>query len=661
LDPGYFILVLSLLVSAYATYSFYSGVKSRRKDLLAKAENAVYIYTALLTFAYLLLTYYFLARDFSLLYVYSYSDRHLSTLYTISAVWAGREGSLLLWALYLAIINSAILRFAKKDAVTALSLSISSFVVLFFNALLLTLSNPFQRLEFTPPDGIGLNPLLRTPEMALHPPTIFLGYAATTIPFAFAISAVYFREDWLRRSRFWILFSWLFLSIGIFLGAWWAYKTLGWGGYWAWDPVENASLLPWLTVSALIHGMMVEERRKGLGVWNYFLAIISFDLVILATFITRSGIISSVHAFGENPEGWLYLLLIVLSALIGVMLYNSRRDMFRGSFELSLNRETAIFVNILLLLLSTFTILLGTLAPLIGEDVQVTRQYYDRIEIPLGTALVILLGICAAINWRFDKGAFIKSGRIAVASGIVGFIIVFAATGLAVASVGAGIFAFSIITHLQNLKISDVRNPRKFGGYIVHVGIIILFLGVMGSWIYEESYKNVALELNQPKNVGGFTLLYRDNQMVDEHDKLVVTAIVEIYRGSELVGVCKPHLKVYKLQRQDRVVSSVEIISKPTHDIYIAASGFSEDLKRVFIELYVVPLISLVWVGSVVMMAGGSYAAFSKITREVELAKTARDVSRRPDGRRRPDEITDKTEVGGKKTRKKGKKRGKKG
>ena len=658
MEPGYLILVISLIISAYATYSFYSGVKSRRKDLLAKAENAVYIYTALLVFAYILLTYYFLARDFNLLYVYSYSDRHLSTLYTISAVWAGREGSLLLWALYLAIINSAILRFAKKDIVTALSLSISSFVVLFFNVLLLTLSNPFQRLEFTPPDGVGLNPLLRTPEMALHPPTIFLGYAATTIPFAFAIASVYFKEDWLKRSRFWILFSWLFLSIGIFLGAWWAYKTLGWGGYWAWDPVENASLLPWLTVSALIHGMMVEERRRGLGAWNYFLAIISFDLVILATFITRSGIISSVHAFGENPEGWMYLLLIALSTVIGLVLYSSRKEMFRGSFDLSLNRETAIFANILLLLLSTFTILLGTLAPLIGEDVQVTRQYYDRIEIPLGTFLVILLGICAAMNWRFDRESFLKSSRIAVAGGIIAFVTAPAVTGLTVASVGAGIFAFSIITHLQNLKIPDIKNPRKFGGYITHIGIIILFLGVMGSWIYEESYKNVALELNQPKNVGGFTLLYRDNQMVDQHDKLVVTAIVEIYRGDELVGVCKPHLKVYKLQRQDRVVSSVEIISKPTHDIYIAASGFSEDLRRVFIELYVVPLIGLVWIGSIVMMAGGSYAAFSKITREVDLTK---------DKSRKPSRVTDKTEkrtdevkgkAGGKrKTRKKSKKR----
>jgi len=589
-------------------------VKSRRKHLLARAESTVYIYTALLTLAYILLTYYFLARDFGLLYVYSYSDRHLSTLYTISAVWAGREGSLLLWALYLAVINSAILRFEKKDAVTAFSLSISSFVVLFFNILLLTLSNPFKRLEFTPPDGIGLNPLLRTPEMALHPPTIFLGYAATTIPFALVISAVYFKEGWLKRARFWILFSWLFLSIGIFLGAWWAYKTLGWGGYWAWDPVENASLLPWLTVSALIHGIMVEERRKGLGAWNYFLAIISFGLVILATFITRSGIISSVHAFGENPEGWMYLLLIVLSTAVGLVLYNSRKELFRDSLDLSFNRETTIFANIMLLLLSTFTILLGTLAPLLGEDVQITRQYYDRIEIPLGTALVILLGICAAINWRSDRDTFLKSSRVAVAGGVIAFIAVFATTKLIVASLGAAIFAFSLLTHIQNLKISDTRNPRKFGGYITHIGIIILFLGVMGSWIYEESYKNVALELNQPKNVGGYTLLYRDNQMVDEHDKLVVTAVVEVYRGDELVGVCKPHLKVYKLNRQDRVVSSVEILSKPTHDIYIAASGFSEDLKKVFIELYVVPLISFVWVGSVVMMAGGTYAVFSKMS-----------------------------------------------
>ncbi len=618
MDPGYIVLVVSLLVTAYATYGFYSGVRRRKKDLLVRAETAVYLYTALIAFTYLLLTYYFLARDFGLLYVYSYSDRHLSTLYTISAVWAGREGSLLLWALYLAIINSAILRFGKKDAVTALSLSITSFVVLFFNLLLLTLSNPFQRLGFTPPDGIGLNPLLRTPEMALHPPTIFLGYAATTIPFAFAISAVYFKEDWLKRARFWILFSWLFLSVGIFLGAWWAYKTLGWGGYWAWDPVENASLLPWLTVSALIHGIMVEEKRKGLGTWNYLLTVLSFDLVILATFITRSGIISSVHAFGQNPEGWMYLLLIALSTAVGLVLYNLRKELFQGSLDLSFNRETAIFANILLLLLSTFTILLGTLAPLFGEDIQVTRQYYDRIEIPLGTILVVLLGVCAAISWRSDREAFVKSTRIAAAGGIIALIAAFAITRLAVASVGAGIFAFALITHIKNLRISDFKNPRKFGGYVTHIGIIILFLGVMGSWIYEDSYKNIALELNQPKNVGGYTLLYKDKWVVDEEDKVVVSAVVEIYKNGELVGVVKPSLKAYKLNRQDRVVSSVEILSKPTHDIYIAVSGFSEDLKRVFIELYIVPLISLVWAGSIVMMVGGSYAALRKFVKTRE-------------------------------------------
>jgi len=599
--------LLTSLVSSVA--SFFTFLRCIRRDAWKTAKYLLVLSTISFVSAFFTLLYYFLARDFNVQYVFEYSDIHLSTAYTISAVWAGRQGSLLLWVCYLSVFNIALLS-SKRDKVTALSLAISTLVIIFLNILLLTTSNPFARFNFNPGNGIGLNPLLRTPEMIIHPPTIFVGYAGMTIPFALAVSGIIFGEEWIRRSRMYLVISWVFLSIGIFLGAWWSYKTLGWGGFWGWDPVENASLLPWLTASALLHGMIVEERKRGLKLLNYILAILTFDLVILATFITRSGIISSVHAFGQNPEARAYFGLIVIATFVGIIAVFYGKKNFNGALEGT--REKLILGNISILLLSMATVLLGTLAPLFIPNISVDKNYYNHLEIPLGTALIVLLGICAAVDWLGRKEEFVRKSRLSALAGLMAGIAVFAVFKAMIAALGIAIFFFALLNHIQDLKGTKLANRRKIGGYIAHIGMIFLFIGVMGAWIYEESYKPVTLEYGKPTKVGNFELKLVGFDVAEDQEKLSIISYVEIYENGKLQTVAHPKMLFYKLMRQDRVVSSVEVLSQPLRDIYIAMGGVSKDGSKAYYEFYVVPLISFVWLGSLLIICGGTVAVLPK-------------------------------------------------
>ncbi len=599
MDPGYLFLILSTLSFSSSAIMSYLYVKGSVEWGYVKKANLLAFCFSLLSF--LVLLYYFLARDFNVKYVFFYSDTHLPLIYTISAVWAGREGSLLLWLLYLSVF--ILLSTKKGDRVSAFANTLMCIVALFFNFLLLTSSNPFVRLNFTPPEGWGLNPLLRTPEMALHPPAIFLGYAGMTVPFAFAVAATYYREEWIPRTKNYLLIAWTFLGLGILLGAWWAYKTLGWGGYWGWDPVENSSLLPWLTASALIHGILVEEKKRGMKAVNYALAVVTFDLVILATFITRSGIISSVHAFARNKEAYAYLLLIALSTLFALVVALRRRDVF-GEVELNL-RDRLIQVSILIFSLSTVTILVGTLTPLLIRA-SVTRMFYRHIEIPLGTILVILLGVCV-MAYRKDREVYrgvIKSAIAGIAFGII----CYALTHLLLASLGVGIFVFSLAGLVQGY--AKRVNLRRVGAIAAHLGLILLFIGVMGSWMYESSYTHINMGVGQSVKVGDYTLKLNGFNEVNGNGKFSVIAYVSVYKDGKLVGVMHPKLVIYNLMRNDRIVASVDIISLPLYDLYIAMGGVTETGIASF-EFYIVPLVSFVWIGSILIILGGLISAMA--------------------------------------------------
>ncbi len=602
MDIGYLFLIgstLSFCASILFSYLYTKG-KAKWSQVL-KLNFLALIFT---TLAFLTLLYYFLVRDFNVKYVFFYSDTHLPLVYTISAVWAGREGSLLLWLFYLSIF--ILLSTRKEDKISAFANVLMCVVAIFFNFLLLTSSNPFVRLNFTPPEGWGLNPLLRTPEMALHPPAIFLGYAGMTVPFAFAVAATYYRESWIFRVKKFLLVAWAFLGLGILLGAWWAYKTLGWGGYWGWDPVENSSLLPWLTSSALIHGILVEEKgggKGGLKAINYAFAVITFDLVILATFITRSGIISSVHAFARNKEAYAYLMLILLSSIFAFVVALKRKDIFKG-YELNL-RDRLIQVCILILSLSTVTVLIGTLTPLLIRA-SVTKEFYRHIEIPLGTALVVLLGVCV-LAYRKDLNKKIIKSLIA---GLISTIVVYAITKLVIASIGAGIFFFSLLSIIQGYSARKI-DLRRAGAIAAHLGLILLFIGVMGSWMYESSYTHISMGVGQSVKVGDYTLKLNGFNEVNGNGKFSVIAYVSVYKDGKFLGVMHPKLIIYNLMRNDRIVASVDIISLPFEDIYIAMGGVTETGIASF-EFYVVPLVSFVWIGSILIILGGLISALQR-------------------------------------------------
>ncbi len=584
MDLGYYLLFFSLLFGIYSVYSFLRALRGNTPKFAEYGEKFVYIYSFFIISAFLLLLYYFLIRDFNVAYVYLYSDSKLSLGYTISAVWAGKEGSLLLWAVFLSLLNLILLRFERRDKVLASVLTISTFIFSFFVFMLL-LSNPFERLNYFPKDGYGLNPLLRTLEMAIHPPLIFLGYACVTFPFAFSIASLYYKKEWEGRARIWIIISWIFLTIGIILGAVWSYKTLGWGGYWAWDPVENSSLIPWLMLTALIHGIISKFRKL-----NYLLAYFSFASVIFATYVTRSGIIESVHAFGKNFEATPYLLLILFSGVIALLVY--LKSDFSDNFKLK-ERDYAILIEAILLALFAIPLISGLLSPIIFKA-SLTKEFYNSVESPLALALAILSGICIAFGGKFKRNILIS-----IAFGIFIFSTIQILTNMIYVSLFSAIAAFSILNHALKFRL------RSLGSFLVHMGFLIILIGVAGSWVYEEHYSvklDDKVKLNTRFGNVEFDLIKVERVKKLEKEEIIV--YIQLYENGKAKAILKPAVDVYNLQRQDRVIYRVSILSDILKDYYVVAYPN----KGIFAEIYIEPLVSLIWLGSGLMIIGGILA-----------------------------------------------------
>ncbi|HEU4759706.1 MAG TPA: cytochrome c biogenesis protein CcsA, partial [Dehalococcoidia bacterium] len=387
------------------------GAGLRRNDLQQSARNAVYAVFLLLTVASGLLLYQFLTRDFGNAYVASYSSRDLGFWYTVSAFWAGQAGSLLFWAWLLAGFGTIVVwRQAGYRELMPYVIAAVMGVSVFFTLLLAVVSSPFARLAFAPPDGQGLNPLLQNPGMFGHPPTQYLGYVGFTIPFAFAIAAMATKrldDEWIRATRRWTLAAWFFLTLGILFGMQWAYVELGWGGYWAWDPVENASLLPWLTATAFLHSVMIQEKRDMLKVWNLVLIVLTFALSIFGSFLTRSGVLSSVHSFALSAMGPLFFAFIALILIVSFTLLALRLPWLKSAGDLDslVSRESSFLFNNLILVGAAFSVFLGTIFPMISEAVRgvkisVGAPFFNQVNVPIGLALLLVMGLCPLLAWR---------------------------------------------------------------------------------------------------------------------------------------------------------------------------------------------------------------------------------------------------------------------
>jgi cytochrome c-type biogenesis protein CcmF len=506
-------LWVALLMAAWAATVSFAGGQMRRGDLIESGERALYATLAMVVLASIGLWTALLTHDFSIKYVASYTSANLPTVYTITAFWGGQSGSLLFWALILSTFTAITLwtnRTRNRELMPYVSGTLA-LILVFFLATICLGSNPFERLDFIPLDGRGLNPQLQNPGMAIHPPNLYLGYVSTSIPFAFAIAALLTRRldaGWLAAVRRWALLSWFFNTVGIILGMWWAYVELGWGGYWAWDPVENASLLPWLVNTAFLHSIMVQEKRGMLRKWNVTLVVSAFLLSIFGTFITRSGVISSVHSFAQSPVGKWFAGFLILAIVLTAYLVSTRLQDLKSTAELEsmISREAAFLYNNLVLVGIAFSVLWGTLFPIISEAVRgnkitVGPPFFNTVNIPLGLLLLLLTGIGPLIAWRRASVAnlrrqFLIPVSVSITIGVLCFalgvhnlaaLLSYTFGALVVATIvqefykGVGarhrMYGESRIIALPRLI---ARNRRRYGGYIVHLGVVVVFAAFAG-------------------------------------------------------------------------------------------------------------------------------------------------------------------------------------
>src|SRR5689334_22328729 len=510
---GQFALWAAFLLGLWCVVLSFSGRWRTRPELSSTIVRSVYAIFGCLVVASLSLWTGLIRHDFNMEYVWAYTSSNLPTPYIVSAFWAGQKGSLLFWAVVLSLFASLaqLLTPRRYAHLMPYVAGVTSTVVVFFVSVMLFGSNPFERLGFTPADGRGLNPQLQNVGMVIHPPMLYLGYISITIPFAFAVAALLSRRldvGWIQAIRKWTLVSWLFLSIGITLGMWWAYVELGWGGYWAWDPVENASFLPWLTMTAFLHSVMIQEKRGMLKRWNLGLIVGTFLLSIFGTFITRSGVIASVHSFTQSNVGYFFLAFLTVAAVFSFTLLYTRWPALQADVQLEsmLSREAAFLFNNLLLVGIAFSVLWGTLFPILSEAVRGTKitvgpPFFDRVNVPLGLLLLALTGVGPLIAWRKASTANLRRQFVGPAlTGVVALVALLAAgmrdfyalMALALAGFVAGTIVQEFWRGVRARRRMHgessamaiarliARNRRRYGGDIGYAGLLIYFVAFSG-------------------------------------------------------------------------------------------------------------------------------------------------------------------------------------
>jgi len=638
-------LWIAFLVGIWGALAGFVGGRQGRRDLEQSARHAVFAMCVALWVAVAALEWALFQHDFNVEYVASYTSRNLPIFYTWSALYAGQKGSLLFWASVLSLFGSLamVLTSRRHRALLPYVAGVVCTVATFFiSVMLFGQANPFHRLAYTPLDGSGLNPQLQNPGMVFHPPMLYLGYISITIPFAFAMAALLSKRldvDWLVAIRKWTLLSWLFLSVGICLGMWWAYVELGWGGYWAWDPVENASLLPWLTMTAFLHSVMVQEKRGMLKKWNLALIIGSWLLSIFGTFITRSGVISSVHSFTQSNVGYFFLFFLIAAATASFTVYGRRLPLLAAETKLEsmVSREASFLFNNLLFVGIAFSVLWGTLFPILSELVQGTKvtvgpPFFNQVNIPLGLALLGLTGIGPLIAWRraslpnlqrqfavpVTVGVF--TALVLLVGGMRDFYALMAiALGAFVAATVVQEFARG--TRARHRQYDEPyalalgrllgRNRRRYGGYIVHTGMVILFIAFAGMAFKTETEATLRPgESTVLKSPYGWTYTFT-HLGVSQYDALnrqVTAATLEIARDGKRLGV----LTTEKRQHVDGLgrptfqpSTEVGIRSDLREDLYVVLAGLVNGTEQAVFRFTINPLVWWVWYGGMIVALGG--------------------------------------------------------
>ncbi len=636
-DLGYIALILALVASLYSAIAYITGAKQRKQAFLDSAKNSLITTFGLISLSVLILATALISHNFQIEYVASYTSRDLPLAYRLSALWAGSDGSLLFWAWMLSIFAmiAVLQRRNTGQQLVPYAAAVAMLTEAFFIILLISVSNPFQTVPVAPGDGMGLNPLLENPGMIIHPPLLLAGYVGFTIPFGFAIAALLTKrlgDEWITAVRRWTLITWLMLGLGNLIGAWWAYVELGWGGYWAWDPVENSGLMPWLVATAFLHSIMMQRRRGILKVWNMVLIILAFTLAIFGTFLTRSGIISSVHSFGESALGPFFLVFmgIALFGSLGLLYYRSDDLQSEAEMESLVSRESTFLLNNLLLVVATFAIFLGTVFPLLSEAVRgvkisVGEPFFNQVNGPIFLALILLTGICSLIGWRRASVRNMIRHFLwpLVAALILGIVLLIAGVRQAYALITfffCSFVLFAILyewfrgTRAHHQMRSEnyfqaffnliMANRPRYGGYIVHLSIIIIAVGVAGSSFYSID-KEATLIPGESMSIGQYTLTYDNIDSYDTESKTVVSSTLSVYNHGKLIGSLVPEKYFHRSYEQP--VTEVAIRSTPLEDLYVILISWEDNGSAAF-KVLVNPLVSWIWLGGGIMLLGGLIA-----------------------------------------------------
>src|SRR5712692_1277387 len=642
---GNLALWIALLVGVWGALAGFAGGLKGRPDLGLSARHAVFAMFGALLVAVFALEWALFQHDFNVEYVAAYTSRNLPIFYTWSALYAGQKGSLLFWATVLSLFGSLALWLTprRQRALLPYVAGVVALVASFFvSVMLFGGANPFHRLAYTPVDGSVLNPQLPNHGMVFHPPMLYLGYISITIPFAFAIAALLSKRldtDWLVAIRKWTLLSWLFLSIGICLGMWWAYVELGWGGYWAWDPVENASFLPWLTMTAFLHSVMIQEKRGMLKKWNLGLIIGSWLLSIFGTFITRSGVIASVHSFTQSNVGYFFGGFLLLAGITSFWIYARRLPLLEADAQLEsmISREASFLFNNLLLVGIAFTVLFGTLLPILtelfsGTKITVKAPWFNSVNIPLGLLLLVFTGIGPLIAWRRSSLPNLKRQFAMPAAGGVLTTLAVLAAGMRdfypIVAIGLAGFVFTTITQefwrgvaarhrqydeawLLALGRLFARNRRRYGGYVVHLGILILFIAFAGYAFKTETEATLrpgeSVSLKSPYG-WTYTFTHLGISQYDALNRQVTAATLEVRRDGKKIGI----LTTEKRQHVDALgratfqpSTEVGIKSDLREDLYVVLAGIVDGTERAVFRFTINPLVWWVWYGGAVVALGG--------------------------------------------------------
>jgi cytochrome c-type biogenesis protein CcmF len=642
---GQFALALAWVVSAYSVVASVLGIRIKHDKLIASGRNAALGAALCVTTAIACLGYLFAVSDFSVKYIAAHSNRDLPFYFKVSSIWGGQEGSLLFWGWLLVVYTSLVIlqNWRKHSSMMPYVTAVLMGTSLFFTSMHLFAVNPFNQtvilasqsspVPFVPRDGNGLNPLLQDAYMVIHPPMLYLGFVGFAVPFAFAMAAMMTKQlgdTWIRTTRRWTMVAWMFLSIGILLGGKWAYHELGWGGFWAWDPVENASLMPWLIGTAFLHSVMVQEKKGMLKVWNIVLVIMTYIMSVFGTFLTRSGVVNSVHAFAQSSIGGYFAAFIVIALSGSLYLLFDRLPYLKSENQMEsvVSRESSFMFNNLILLAACFAVFWGTMFPVISEAVKgvkitVGPPFFNKVNVPIAIFLMFLTGVGPLLAWRKAstnslKRNFLWPAAIALAAGVVLFVrgvhhfyawlslvmsIFVAITivrefykGAKARSVGTGETFVEAVVNLT------LRNTRRYGGYIVHFAFVLLFIGWAGQAFTTDTSSEMGI--GDTLAVREYTLRMDKLGLEDTPNYQGEKATIALFVDGKRTWNLLPERRVYKANNEAQPTSEVAIYSTMRNDLYVVFAGATADGKRAIIQVFYNPLTMWVWIGGIVLVIG---------------------------------------------------------